>query len=168
MTRVANLFQQVAQLASGAFRGRRRIVQLMRKTGRELAQGSEAVPLLFEPGHFPDPIRHQADETSCQYGHSLHEFGKERGGKSQDSGFGHRPAGQSILLHSGKRQSSCDFARLDRQHDGFTRQFTAPLKFSLEQHEHCVCCFALSRVRVARVEVEFPRLAEEPGELVIG
>ena len=76
----------------------------MREAGGKLTQSSQPVTLLFEPGHFPDPIGHQPDQASRQLRHSLHEVGKWRGGKPQDPGFGHRTPGQAILLHPGKWQ----------------------------------------------------------------
>ena len=57
---------------------------------------------------------------------------------------------------------------LHGEHNAFSRQFPAPLKFALQQHKHCVRRFVLPRISVAGIEVEFLRLAEEPVDLIIG
>ena len=72
------------------------------------------------------------------------------------------------LLHPGKRQDPGDVARLHRKHDRFAADFAAAWSLPLKNHKHRVGRIALAEVCLARLEMQFLRLAEEPGDLIVG
>ena len=103
-----------------------------------------------------------------QFRHFLHEFRKLRARKSQYASVGERAATQGVILHSGKRKSARDFARVKIPDQRFAAKFAAPLELALQQHKHPVCWVALSRVNLPGLQMEVFHLTEEPLDLIVG
>ena len=165
---VPDSFQDVAQLAGGALGGGSRIVEFMREPCRKLSQRSQAVALLLHPRGFANSVGHQADETLGQLRHLLYKIGKQRSRETQDAGVRERARAHGKLLHSRKGQHSGHVARLHRNHDCFAAEFAARLQLPLEDDKHRVGGIALAKVCFTRLETQLFRLADEPGNLIVG
>ena len=139
----------------------------MSQTCGELSQSGQTVSLLFDARGFTDAVGHQTHESLGQLRHLLHEFGKHGSRKAQEAAVCDSVPAHRKLLHPGKREQSGDVARLYGNYDGFAAELPSNLKLPVESHKHGICRITLARVHVPRLEVEFLRLAEEPGDLIV-
>ena len=80
VTCVLDFFEDIAQLAGGAFGGGCGIIEFMSESGGKLAEAREPVALLLETRDLADAIGHEADETLGESGIFCTEFRKSTTG----------------------------------------------------------------------------------------
>ena len=100
VARVADAFQNIAQLAGGAFGGGSGIVEFVSEPRGKFSERSEAVSLLFPARGLADPVGHHAHEALGQLGHFLHEVVILRFWISQDVAVGQRAGAERECFHS--------------------------------------------------------------------
>src|SRR5262249_51122413 len=96
----------------------------------------------------------------------LDEFRESGRGKSQNAALGDSPCCHPKLLRSGKGQGSGHLSNVEVNHQCLSSKLPSPLKLAFEKNEHRVGRIALARVNLARFDLHFLRMAEEPSNLV--
>src|SRR5271170_3922216 len=83
--RLSKFLAHFPDASSRAFYRRRRIVQFVSESSRELSESGEFIPLLGHPCRVADTVQHQSHQPLGEHGHSLQHFRKELLVKAPDS-----------------------------------------------------------------------------------
>src|SRR5205807_6043928 len=167
--RRAEAFEAIVQSRSGAARGCRRIVQLVREASRQFTEGRQFFPLLLLSGDISNAVGEQSHQALRKLRHALKQFGELAGGKrerahGEDSAHGH---GES--LHAGERQHAGNVAHaggVDRAVGGAA--LAASPQFPFEYDEHDVSRSAFRHRGFAHGGAPLFALRDKPFEIVPG
>src|ERR1700733_6703290 len=98
----------------------------------------------------------------------MNEFWKQRSREAQNAAVGKRATCDRVLLHPRKWQCSGHIANFAGKCNDLAGKLPSPLEFTLKQDEHGIGRIALLRIDLPSLKGDFSRLAEEPGNLILG